>query len=372
MRAAVASRVGGELVIEDLVDPRPHAGEVLVEVAACGVCHSDLHVMRGEIPFPLPAVLGHEVAGTVIEIGIGVTGHHVGDRVVCSFIMPCGFCRRCLSGAEELCETFYTMNRLGGTLYDGETRLFRRDGEPIAMYSMGGLAERCVVPASAVFTVPDAVELKDVATIGCSTMTSYGAVRAVADVRPSDTVAVVAVGGVGLSIVQMCALFGASQIVAIDIADDKLAAAQELGATAVVNARRDDPATALAEITGGRGVDVAFEAFGSTDTFRTALGVVGDGGAVVVVGIAAQGQLGELDLMRLPRRKLRILGSYGGRPRAYLPVLLELVASGKLQPGLIVKSRYSLEDCDLAYRRLQSGTAVGRAVIELGGVGPTG
>ncbi len=364
MRAAVASSVGGGLVIEDLAEPQPRDGEVLLEVAACGVCHSDLHVMRGEIPFPLPAVLGHEVAGTILDLGPGVERLRVGDRVVCTFIMPCGTCRRCLRGSEELCETFYAMNRLKGTLYDGETRLFRRDGEPVAMYSMGGLAERCVAPANAVFRVPDGVELRDVSTIGCSTLTAYGAVRGVADIRPGDSVAVVGVGGVGLAIVQLCQLFGASEIVAVDLAPEKLEAARELGATVLVDASREDPSATVAELTAGRGVDVAFEAFGSAGTFATALGVVGDGGAVVVAGIAAQGQLGQLDLMRLPRRKLRILGTYGGRPRAEMPLLLDLVARGRLRPGLTVRSRFSLEQCDLAYSRLQDGTAVGRAVID--------
>ncbi len=365
MRAAVALAVDKGLTIEDLAEPQPRAGEVLLEVAACGVCHSDLHVLRGEIPFPLPAVLGHEVAGTVLEPGPGVTGLRAGDRVVCSFVMPCGSCRRCLAGAEELCETFYTMNRLGGTLYDGETRLHRRNGEPIAMYSMGGLAERCVVPESAVCRVPDGVGLRDVSTVGCSTLTAYGAVRAVADLRPGDRVAVVAAGGVGLAIVQMCALFGASEIVAIDLAEDKLELARSLGATAVVNAGRDDPLAAVAELTAGQGLDVAFEAFGSPATFATALGLVGDGGAVVVVGIAPRGATGELDLMRLPRRKLRILGAYGGRPRAHLPLLLDLVARGRLAPGLTVSARYGLEEADLAYRRLGEGATIGRSVIEM-------
>ena len=367
MRAAVTAGVGQAMTVEDLAEPRPRSGEVLVEVAACGVCHSDLHVLRGEIPFPLPAVLGHEVAGRVLELGPGMTGLRCGDPVVCSFIMPCGSCRRCSVGTEELCETFFSMNRLGGVLYDGETRLYRRNGDPIAMYSMGGLAERCVVPATAVCRVPDGAELADVATVGCSTLTAYGAVRTVADLHPGDRVAVVAAGGVGLAIVQMCALFGASQIIAIDLADDKLEAAQALGATAVVNARCHDPATAVAELTAGRGVDVAFEAFGSPTTFACALNLVGDGGSVVVAGIGAQGAQGQLDLMRLPRRKLRILGTYGGRPRAHLPLVLDLIAQKRLTPGRAVTARYTLDEVGTAYRRLGEGAIVGRALIEMGG-----
>lgn len=365
MRAAVCSGVGTGLSIEELQDPHPRAGEVLVQVTTCGVCHTDLHVMKGEVVFPLPGVLGHEISGTVVEVGTQVSGIDVGQRVVSSFIMPCGHCRRCVRGEEDLCETFFAMNRLHGTLYDGETRLHRLDGEPISMYSMGGLAERCVVPATDVFSVPDELDLREVATLGCSALTAYGAVRNVADLRPGSTVAVVAAGGVGLSIVQMASLFGASQIVAVDVADDKLEMARSLGATTVVNSRRDDPATAVAEVTGGRGVDVAFEALGSAATFNTAVGIVGDHGAVVVVGIAAAGAVGEIDLTRLPRRKLRILGSYGGRPRTDMPELLELVRRGLLTPARAITRRYGLERAGEAYDALGRGEIVGRAVVDV-------
>lgn len=367
MRAAVCPEVGGGLSVEELQDPRPRTEEVLIEVTTCGVCHTDLHVMKGEVVFPLPGVLGHEISGTVVEVGKLVPGLQVGQRVVSSFIMPCGHCRRCVRGEEDLCETFFAMNRLRGTLYDGETRLHRLDGEPVAMYSMGGLAERCVVPATDVFPVPEELELKEVATLGCSALTAYGAVRNVADLRPGDTVAVVAAGGVGLSIIQMASLFGASQIVAVDVADDKLQTAHDLGATTVVNSRKDDPVTVVREVTGGRGVDVAFEAFGSAATFGTAVDLVGDHGAVVMVGIAAAGAVGQIDLTRLPRRKLRILGSYGGRPRTDMPALLELARRGLLDPGRAVTRRYSLERAGEAYDALDRGEIVGRAVVDMAG-----
>jgi len=367
MRAAVCSAVGARLVIEELQEPRPRAGEVLIEVTSCGVCHTDLHVLKGEVIFPLPGVLGHEISGTIVEIGEHVSGIEVGHRVVSSFIMPCGYCRWCVRGEEDLCERFFAMNRLHGTLYDGETRLYRLTGEPISMYSMGGLAERCVVPATDVFMVPDELDLRDVATLGCSALTAYGAVHNVADLNPGDAVAVVAAGGVGLSIVQMASLFGAGQIIAIDVADDKLAAARGLGATAVINSRNVDPVTAVAELTAGRGVDVAFEALGSSITFNTAVNIVGDHGAVVVVGITAAGAVGEIDLSRLPRRKLRILGSYGGRPRTDMPALLDFVSRGLLTPKQVVTRRYSLDSADEAYDALGAGEIVGRAVVDLAG-----
>lgn len=365
MKAAVLFEVDTALQIEELKEPHPRYGEVMLETASCGVCHTDLHIMRGEVTFPLPAVLGHEVSGTVVEVGAGVTNVAVGARVVASFIMPCGTCARCVRGEDDLCETFFAFNRLRGTLYDGETRLARLNGEPVWMYSMGGLAQRCVVPATDVFAIPDSLELSDVATIGCSALTAYGAVRNVADIHPGDTVAVVAAGGVGMAIVQMAVAFGAANIIAIDIDDEKLLTAARLGATHTISSKSVDTQAAVREITGGRGVDVSFEAFGSAATFETASAIVADAGAVVVVGIAPGGVTGSIDLARLPRRKLRILGSYGARPRTDMPAIIGLVEREVLTPKDLVSVHYNLDQADDAYSALRRGEIVGRAVIDI-------
>ena len=322
MRAAVLNGINQPLAIESLRDPVPGVGEVLLDVANCGVCHTDLHVMKGEVVFPLPAVLGHEISGVVAGVGEGVANVRKGDRVVASFIMPCGHCARCVRGEEDLCETFFSFNRLKGVLYDGTTRLFREDGTPISMYSMAGLAEQSVVPSTDVFVVPDSLSLGEIATLGCSALTAYGALRNVADLRPGDSVAVVAAGGVGSSIIQLAAAFGASAIIAVDVSDEKLNAARLLGATDVVNAAATDAPAVIRELTNGRGVDVVFEALGSAATFATATAIAADGGRVVVVGIAPAGVTGSVDLARLARRKLRILGSYGGRPRTDMPAII--------------------------------------------------
>ena len=364
MRAAVLQGVNEGLVIEELREPAPRPGEVLLDVRACGVCHTDLHVMRGEVAFPLPAVLGHEVSGVVSALGEGVRGVRVGEPVVAAFIMPCGTCYRCVRGEDDLCETFFAMNRLRGTLYDGETRLHRGDGSAVSMYSMGGLAERCVVPATDVFPIPEPLELPAVATVGCSVLTAYGAVRNVGEVRPGDAIAVVATGGVGSAIIQVAAAYGAAPIIAIDIDERKLGRALELGATHALPAD-DAVVEAVRELTGGRGVDVSFEALGSAATFSTAAAIVADGGALVVVGIAPGGVTGAIDLSRLPRRKLRILGSYGGRVRQDMPAILELVARGQLRPAELVSRHYGLEQADTAYSALGRGEIVGRAVIDI-------
>lgn len=336
-----------------------------MEVEACGVCHTDLHVIKGEVAFPRPAVLGHEVSGHVAEVGDGVLGFEVGDRVVCSFIMPCGTCRHCVAGRDDLCSTFFAKNRLRGTLYDDETRLSTSDGAPVWMYSMGGLAEYCVVPATDVFPVPEDVSLRDVAIVGCSSFTAFGAVNNVGRVAVGERVAVIAAGGVGMSIIQFARLCGAGQVIAVDVDDDKLAAAAAAGATHVINAVTDDVVEHTLALTGGQGVDVAFEALGRPATFSTALDVLGDGGRCVVVGIAPAGSRGDFDLARLVRRKIQILGSYGARARSDMPVLIELVRAGVVQPRDLVTAHYGLDEVELAYRLLAEGRIVGRAVIDM-------
>lgn len=365
MRAAVFTAAHEPMRIEELADPQPKAGEVAIDVVSCGACHSDLHVLKGELPFPAPAVLGHEVAGIVREVGPGVTEVSAGDRVVTSFIMPCGRCEQCRRGSEEICENFFTYNRGRGQFYDGQTRLFRPGGEPVWMYSMGGLAERSVALASSVYQVPDGVELADVASVGCATMTAYGALRHTADVRVGDAVAVVACGGVGTALIQLAAVFGASVIVAVDISDDKLAAARELGATHVVNSAQVDAAEAIRDITAGRGVDVAFEALGRVPTFGIAHDSVVEGGQVVVIGIAPRGTSAEFDLATIARRKLQIKGSYGAKPRRDMPVVLDLVARGLLRPQDTISRHYAFDDVQAAYDALDRGETQGRAVVDI-------
>jgi len=366
MKAAVCTDTSSPLTLEDIPTPMPRSGEVLIRNAACGVCHTDLHVMKGEVAFPMPCVLGHEVSGTVEDIGAGVDNVKTGDRVVASFIMPCGWCANCTSGLEDLCSTFFAFNRLKGTLYDGETRLHRPDGQPLAMYSMGGLAEYCVTPATSVFKIPDAVDLVDTSILGCSMFTAYGAVRNVADLRVGESVAVVAVGGVGANIVQMAAISGAERIIAIDVDDSKLALASMMGATHVINSRDVDAVAAVAEITGGVGVHAAFEAFGHRDTVRLAAEIVRDGGQVVVVGIPTAGTQLEVDLTRLVRRKIQIKGSFGAKARRDLPTLLRLLAAGKLDLTSVISQRVPLDQAPTIYQSLSRGEILGRAVVTMG------
>jgi S-(hydroxymethyl)glutathione dehydrogenase/alcohol dehydrogenase len=363
MKAAILRAVGEPLTVVDIPRPVPRAGEVLVKVRACGVCHTDLHVIKGEVAFPTPCVLGHEISGTLVGFGPGVTGLTVGGRVVSSFIMPCGTCYYCERGRDDLCETFFALNRLKGTLYDGQTRLFAPDGSPIWMYSMGGLAEYCVVPATDVFTLPATLPLEESAILGCAIFTAYGAARNGAVLQRGESVAVVATGGVGSNLIQIARALGASPIIAIDVRDDKLAATRDLGATHAINSRSEDVIGRVREITYGRGVDVAFEALGRPETFVQATSIVRDGGRAVMVGIAPTGVTASVEITRLVRRGIRIIGSYGARTRVDLPAVIALAEAGAIDASRSITRRYPLDQVAEAYAALNAGDIVGRAIV---------
>ncbi len=367
MRAAVLRDYDKGLEVQEIRTPRPRAGEVLVKVSACGLCHSDLHVIGGAIAFPLPCVLGHEVAGEIVEVGEGNehTGLEVGQRVAGAFLMPCGQCEACSKGRDDLCAPFFDLNRLKGQLYDGETRIFDLDGSPIAMYSMGGLAEYCVIPSTSVAVVPDSIDPVAGAILGCAAMTAFGAVRRGADLRHGESVAVVATGGVGSNIIQIAKAFGAKQIIAIDVDDAKLEAARKLGATDVVNSMKENVREAVFAKTNNRGVDVAFEALGRPQTWNSALDALSDGGRMVPIGLGAGVQTAEVEINRTVRRSQSILGSYGARTRQDLPEVVRLAAEGSIHYEEIVTRRFSLDDVAKGYDLLRKGEVQGRGVVDM-------
>ncbi len=364
MKAAVMRGVDKPLSIEDVTLQDPKEDEILLRVAACGVCHSDLHLLKGHTTFPLPAVLGHEVSGVVEKSTGKPGGPKAGDRVVCTVIMPCGHCYYCINGREDLCETFYLMNRLKGVLYDGTTRIYSKDGQPIWMFSMGGMAERAVVPANAVFPVPDSIPLGEASVLGCAGMTAYGAVKNQANLRASESVAVIGVGGVGQSIVQVAKVFGAAQVVAVDVKVEKLRAAMALGATDLVDATKEDVPKKIFELTGGRGVDVAFEATGRPETYANAMNSVKSGGRVVGVGLSSSTAVIPVETNKFVRKGIRLLGSYGSRPRQDMPELLTLASKGLIDTKSSVTTRYKLEEVNEALGFLDRGETIGRSIIE--------
>lgn len=365
MKAAVLSGDEPRLSVVRIPVPVPKADEALVQVIACGVCHTDLHVIKGEVAFPRPAVLGHEISGRIIGFGDGTAetnGLAIGDTVAAAFIMPCTKCDACLRGRDDLCANFFAQNRLRGTLYDGTSRLQLADGSFLAMYSMGGLAEYCVVPTSALARLADSADPETSCILGCAGLTSFAAVHRSGNVQSGDTVAIVGVGGIGSTIIQFARAAGASEVIAVDIATDKLASARALGATHVVNSREVDPVAAVREITGG-GADVVFEALGLPTTFSQASKMLADGGRMVAIGIAAGQATAEIEITPLVRRGYTITGSFGGRTRVDLPAIAELVAQGSFDPGQLITRRFPLDEVDDAYQALARGEITGRAIV---------
>jgi Zn-dependent alcohol dehydrogenase len=364
MNAAVLED-DGHLHVLSIRVPRPRAGEALVKLISCGVCHTDLHVMKREVTFPHPAVLGHEISGTVVAFGNGTgdtRGISVGDHVVGAFIMPCMTCPACLRGRDDLCENFFQQNRLNGTLYDGESRLQMPDGSFLAMYSMGGLAEYCVVPIGALAGLPDGLDAETACVLGCAGFTAYGAAFRSGQIQRGDTVAIIGTGGIGSSLIQMACAAGAARVIAVDIADDKLKRALELGATDVINSATVDPVAQLRALM-PEGVDLAFEALGLPSTFEQATKILADGGRMVAIGIAAGAATAQVEITPLVRRGYTITGSFGARTRRDLPAVIALAAEGKIDAGALITRRFSLAEADAAYAALSRREITGRAIV---------
>jgi len=353
--------------IEELKMPVPKENEVLIKVRACGVCHTDLHVILGEVPFPKPGVLGHEVSGLVVGLGPGADESFLNAKVMCPFILPCGKCRFCSIGEEDTCEPFFALNRGKGQLLDGTTRLCTTGGEDVAMYSMGGLAEYCVVPTTAVFKLPThlATDLfAESCILGCMFFTAFGAVHNAARLKKGESVAVIGCGGVGSAVIQIAKAVGAHPIIAVDLGEEKLQAAIGNGATHTVEATSDVPAE-IAKLTDGLKVDVCFEVIGLKKTFENAIMSVRDGGRAAYIGIADIKTKAEVPITHIVRRRISLNGSYGARAPTDTPKLLELAEAGGVDIVTPITRRFSLEDAAEAYKLLKNREIIGRAIVEV-------
>ncbi|WP_165975467.1 zinc-binding dehydrogenase [Actinomadura rubrisoli] len=368
-RAAVFYGVGLGLRIEDVQVTGPGPREVLIEVAACGACHSDVHKLQGHGTVAAPNIFGHELAGTVRAVGTGVDHVRPGDRVACTFLVPCGECAACRSGAEDNCGPFRTMMQAKGLRYDGTHRYHQLDGTPLRASGVGGLVGLVSLPAGAVFPLPDgwpeAIPLTDVAVLGCAGLTAYGAVNRAAKVRPGANVVVLAAGGVGLCTVALARHAGAGTITVSDIRDESLAAARGFGATGTVHAGDRDFDARVGELAGGAPIDVVFDTIGTPGTVAQALRIVGIGGTVVVSGLAGTGGPGRIeDLNGFVRNKITLVGSYAAVPGEDMPKLLEAVRDGALDPARLISARFPFDRAEDAYGAVAAGTVTGRALIE--------
>jgi S-(hydroxymethyl)glutathione dehydrogenase / alcohol dehydrogenase len=362
-RAAVLFEVGKRLTIEDVEVEQPHAGEVLIRMAAGGVCHSDLHAMTGHLVAALPAVLGHEGAGVVADVGPGVTSVKPGDHVIPLWRLSCGHCEYCSDGRPALCNAGMQV-RMSGRLLDGTTR-FRLGGQEIKHFAgVSTFSEYSVVPEGAVLKIPDDLPLDRAALLGCAVITGVGAVINCAKVRPGSSVVVFGTGGVGLNAVQGARLAGAEKIIAVDLVDRKLEFARQFGATHTVNAAAGDPVAQVRALTGGRGVDYAFEVIGLPKTMRQAYDCLAKRGTAVVVGVAPMTMEVAVPVMSLVYEERVLTGSvYGSsRPRLDIPRLIDLYRSGKLLLDELLTRTYPFEQINEAYAALERGE-VARSVV---------
>lgn len=364
MRAVVFTNPREPVRVREVDLDRPGPGEVTVAIAAAGVCHSDLHVRRGDWAVPAPLVMGHEGAGVITEVGPGVRALSEGDHVVLSWIAPCGQCRYCLAGHPARCKVAATVVGPGGVLMDGTSRL-SLDGQRIAHYlGVSSFAERAVVPASGAIRVRDDAPLDVVALVGCAVATGVGAVLNTAAVEPGAIVAVIGCGGVGLSVVQGARLARAGRIIAIDLRQEKTALARRLGATDRVDAGSADPVIAVRELAPD-GVDYAFDAIGLTSTTSQAIAMLGLGGAAVLVGLPPDGATVSFEPLALAEADQRILGSnYGSvRPAADIPALVDRFMDGDLMLNELISARLPLESAATALDDLEAGRALRTLLI---------
>jgi NDMA-dependent alcohol dehydrogenase len=365
MKAAVLYGPHQPLEVADLEVLPPREGEVLVRMAAGGVCHSDLHVMQGHVPAPFPCVPGHEGAGIVVEVGPGVQNVRPGDHVVLLWRASCGACYFCSRGRPALCDLGGTI-RWTGKLADGTSR-FRKDGQEINHFAgVSAFAEYTVVPAAGVIAIPPEIPLEKAAVVGCAVMTGVGAVINTAAVEPGASVAVFGCGGVGLNVVQGAALAGAERIIAVDIRANKLDFARQFGATHTVLATETDPVVAIRDLTGGRGADYAFEVIGRPETLRQAYEATRRGGTTVAIGLPPTGTAYAVDAQSLVLQEKTLKGSlYGGCvPARDVPRLLALYQAGRLNLEALITRAYPLDQINEAFAALERGE-VARSIIRL-------
>ncbi|MHB8692199.1 MAG: zinc-binding dehydrogenase [Solirubrobacteraceae bacterium] len=371
IRAAVAGAIGRELEVLDLDLEEPRAGELRLRIAASGICGSDLSVLSGSLPSPMPIVLGHEAAGVVVEVGAGVSGASRGDRVIVCAMPQCGDCYRCARGRPELCERGEGVLRSGGLL-DGTARFRTRSGEVVhQMVAAGTFAEEVVVSEASVVRIPDDVPLVRASLLGCAVITGAGAALNKAAIKPDDTVVVLGSGTVGLSAVQGARLAGAERIVAIDLIAAKLALARRCGATETIDASEQDAVGAVAELTGGRGADVTIEAVGSQRTVDDAIAMTGRGGEVVFVGAGGK------DVRVNVRQFAGLVGAaktfkgclYGAADiRRDIPRLVEHYRAGELELEALVSRTFTIDQINEGFAAVAAGE-VTAAVVEFDGHG---
>lgn len=364
IKAAILWEQGLSLSVEEAELEAPRTGEILVEVKAAGVCHSDLHPARGDWPTRTPLVLGHEGAGVVRAVGAGVTRVRPGDHVVFCWAPACGICPLCLNGRPTLCD------RLERTTYRnrlpaGGTRL-RARGQDVAHFnSTACFADFAVVSEEGAVPVPTDVPFAALATLGCAVITGIGAVMNAARVEAGAKVLVVGAGGVGLNVVQGAVLVSCEKIIVVDTQAKPLDLARDFGATRCLDAATENVSEQVRELTDGRGADYVFDTVGTPNTLTFALGAVRKGGTVVITGLSRTDALASIPIFPFVMQEKRLIGSvYGsGQPLKDIPQLVALYQEGKLKLRELVTRTYSLDEVNEALSALASAEGA-RGVIQ--------
>jgi S-(hydroxymethyl)glutathione dehydrogenase/alcohol dehydrogenase len=343
IQAAILWEQGMPLSVEAAELDAPGPGEVLVEVRASGVCHSDLHPARGDWPAKTPLVLGHEGAGIVRAVGAGVTSVAPDDHVVLCWAPACGVCPPCLEGRAVLCDRVEKVT-FRNKLPSGASRLHARKRDVAPFLGTACFSTFVVVPDGGAIRVPRTLSFDALATLGCAVITGVGAVTNAARVPPGAKVAVIGVGGVGLNVVQGAVISRCDRIIAADLRPAPLAIAEQFGATDTVDAA-GDVAAAVRSLTDGRGADFVFDAVGSPATLQTAIAAARKGGTVVLTGLSRADSHGSIPMFPFVMQEKRLIGSvYGsGNPSRDIPHLVSLYEEGTLKLDELVSRTYSLD-----------------------------
>ena len=371
IRAAVLDKIGAAppyatsrpLTITSLDLAPPGRGEVLVKIAAAGLCHSDLSVINGDRPRPMPMALGHEAAGVVAELGEGVGDLEVGDHVVVVFVPSCGHCAPCAEGRPALCEPGAQANG-AGTLLSGARRLARGGVAMNHHLGCSVFAEYATVSRHSVVKIDPTIALDEAALFGCAVLTGVGAVVNTAQVRVGASVAVVGLGGVGLAALIGAQAAGARQIVAVDLAEDKLAMARALGATHTVNAGAADAVEQVRALSAG-GVEFAFEFAGAIPALELAWRITRRGGTTVTAGLPPSTAVLPLPAVSLVAEERTLKGSYIGTcvPSRDIPRYMALYMQGRLPVNKLLSGRLKLDDINLGFDLLREGKAIRQVVM---------
>jgi S-(hydroxymethyl)glutathione dehydrogenase/alcohol dehydrogenase len=358
--AAVLYEVKKPVVVEDVEVLEPGSHEVLVRWAANGVCHSDLHVITGDYPHPLPVVLGHEAAGVVEKIGPGVETVKPGDHVCSSYIPSCGRCSYCIGGQPTMCAL---RDKPRWFMHDGTSR-FRRFGQPLHHFlQVAGYATHAVLPEQSVIPIRADAPLDVVCLVSCGVLAGAGPVFNRAKVPPGASVAVWGAGGVGLNTIQAARMLGAGKIIAVDVMRQKLAWAEEFGATHTVDASREDPVAAVQRVSGTGGADFTFEVVGTQKTVEQAVLATHRGGTCVIVGVSPAGTRISLDPSLFLQQRVLTGSSFGGgHQRTDVPMLIDLYMSGKYKLDELISRRLPLSELNEGFDLMLQGE-VKRSVI---------